>query len=114
MKHFVESNPGLQSRFSNSFNFEDYNPRQLLDIAHAIAEAHGYKLDEGAIQLLLEIFNKLYSKRDKNFGNARTAKNILYKAISNQEERIARLVNHSDEDLTMIVYEDLENVESEA
>lgn len=114
MKHFVESNPGLQSRFSNSFTFEDYNPRQLLNIANTIAESNGYKLDEGAIQQLHEIFNKVYNIRDKNFGNARSAKNILYKAISNQEERIAKLVTHSDEDLMTIIYEDLENIEGEA
>ncbi len=111
MKHFIESNPGLESRFSNMFFFEDYTPRQLLDIVHSLSETNGYKLDEGAIQLLLEIFNKLYKKRDKNFGNARTAKNILYKSISNQEERIAKLFSHSDEDLMTIMFEDLENIE---
>ena len=107
MKHFIESNPGLQSRFSNSFEFEDYNSRQLLDIAASIAESNGYKLDEGAIQVLLEVFDDLYQKRDKNFGNARLAKNVLFKAISSQEERIAKLVSHSDEDLMTITYEDL-------
>ncbi len=111
MKHFIESNPGLQSRFSNTFLFEDYTPRQLLDIANSISESNGYKLDEGAFQLLLEIFSRLYKLRDKNFGNARTAKNILYKAISNQEERIAKLVTHSDDDLMTIMFEDLENFE---
>lgn len=113
MKHFIESNPGLQSRFSNNFIFEDYTSRQLLDIANTIAETNGYRLDEGAIQILLEIFTKLYKQRDKNFGNARTAKNILYKAISNQEERIAKLFSHSDEDLMAITFDDLENVEKE-
>jgi SpoVK/Ycf46/Vps4 family AAA+-type ATPase len=113
MKHFIESNPGLQSRFSNTFFFEDYTSRQLLDIANTLAESNGYKLDEGAIQMFLEIFNKLYQNRDKNFGNGRTAKNILYKAISNQEERIAKQFSHSDEDLMTIIFEDLENVEEE-
>lgn len=113
MKHFVESNPGLQSRFSNTFFFEDYTSRQLLDIANSLAEENGYKLDEGAIQMLLEIFSKLYIKRDKNFGNARTARNILYKAISNQEERISKQISHSDEDLMTIIFEDLENVEED-
>lgn len=111
MKVFIESNPGLESRFSNTFFFEDYTPRQLLDIAHTIAESNGYKLDEGAIQLLLEIFDRLYRTRDKNFGNGRTAKNILYKAISNQEERISQLFTHSDEDLMTIKFEDLESFE---
>jgi len=110
MKRFVDSNPGLKSRFTNTFVFEDYSPRQLLEISNDIAESNGYRLDEGALQLLLETFYNLYNKRDKNFGNARTARNILYKAISNQEERIAKLYSHNDEDLMTITYEDVENI----
>lgn len=113
MKRFLDSNPGLKSRFTNIFNFEDYTPRQLLEISNNIAEANGYRLDEGALQLLLETFNNLYKNRDKNFGNARTARNILYKAISNQEERIAKLFKHNDEDLITITYEDVENITAE-
>ncbi len=111
MKNFLESNPGMQSRFPNLFTFEDYNPRQMLEIALVISEKNGYKLDEGAWQLLLEIFTKLYEKRDKNFGNARTVKNILYKAISNQEERILTLIDPSDDDLISITLNDVEKIE---
>ncbi len=113
MKKFIESNPGLKSRFTNNFVFEDYTPRQLLEISNDIAESNGYRLDEGALQLLLETFHNLYNKRDKNFGNARTARNILYKAISNQEERIAKLYSHNDEDLMTITFEDVENISEE-
>lgn len=110
MKKFINSNPGLLSRFTNIFNFEDYNPRQLLEIAYQISKQSGYKLDEGALQMLLEIFNEIYAKRDPNFGNARTAKNILYKAISNQEARIAQLLNPSNEELVLLTYQDFENI----
>ncbi|MFH0733999.1 MAG: AAA family ATPase [bacterium] len=110
MKQFIESNPGMKSRFINTFVFEDYNPRQLLEISADIADSNGYKLDEGALQLLLEMFHNLYNCRDKNFGNARTARNILYKAISYQEERISKLYNYNDEDLVFITYEDVENI----
>ena len=110
MKQFIESNPGMKSRFINTFVFEDYNPRQLLEISADIADSNGYKLDEGALQLLLEMFHNLYNNRDKNFGNARTARNILYKAISYQEERISKMYNYDDEDLVFITYEDVENI----
>lgn len=110
MKNFLDSNPGLQSRFTNFFDFEDYKPRQLLEISANIASGTGYKLDEGALQLLLEIFDNLYKNRDKNFGNARTAKNILYKAISNQEERITEMTEQSDEDLVTIIFEDVDKI----
>jgi len=110
MKEFIESNPGLQSRFTNFFNFDDYTPRQMLEIALVITTKAGYTLDEGAWQLLLEIFTKLYKERDKNFGNARTVRNILYKAISNQEERILTLNNPTNEELSTIAFEDVEKI----
>lgn len=110
MKMFLDSNPGLQSRFSNHFLFEDYSPRQMLEISADIAHSNGYRLDEGALQFLLEIFTNLYKKRNKNFGNARTARNILYECISSQEERISKLFNCSDEDLMTINFEDVEKV----
>lgn len=107
MQQFLSSNPGLQSRITNYFEFEDYTPRQLLEIADQINQANGYKFDEGALQFMLEIFTKLYNNRDRNFGNARTAKKILYEAISNQEERITGLFNCSDEELMTITIEDV-------
>ncbi len=107
---FIESNPGLRSRFNNIFEFEDYSPRQLLAIAYDIAENNGYILDEGALQIMLEFFDEIYEKRDSAFGNARTARNILYNAISNQEERITNIVNPSDEDLKTIILEDVQSV----
>ncbi len=111
MKDFVESNPGLQSRFTNYFTYDDYTPRQLLEIALVITEKSGYKLDEGAWQLLLEIFTDLYNRRDKSFGNARMVRNILYKAISNQEERVLTLYDLDDEDLSTITIEDVDKID---
>lgn len=110
MKLFLDANPVMESRFVNRFFFDDYEPRQLLEIADNIARTNGYKLDEGALQLLLEYFNKLYQERDKYFGNAVTAKNVLYKAISFQEERIAGLYDYTDEDLMTIIHEDVEKI----
>ncbi len=111
MKEFIDSNPGLQSRFTNYFSFKDYTPRQMLEIALIISGKNGYQLDEGAWQLFLDIFTRLYNERDKNFGNARTVRNILYKAISNQEERILTLPDLSNEDLTTITFEDVEKMD---
>ena len=111
MKEFIDSNPGFKSRFTNFYNFEDYTPRQLLEIALVITGRNGYKPDEGAWQLLLDIFTEFYRKRDKSFGNARMVRNILYKAISNQEERILTLYNPDTEDLCSITYDDVASID---
>lgn len=110
MKEFIESNPGMKSRFTNYYTFEDYTPRQLLEIALGITEKNNYKLDEGAWQLMLDICTDLYNKKDKNFGNARMVRNILYKAISNQEERILTLYNPDTEDLSTIILDDVAKI----
>ncbi len=111
MKAFLDSNPGLSSRFTNFFYFEDFTPRQLLEIALVISTDSGYQLDEGAWQLLLDIFTDLYKNRSKNYGNARTVKNILFKAISNQEERISTLPKLTDQDLITITFDDIKNID---
>ncbi len=111
MKEFLENYPPLKNSFTNYFSFEDYTPRQMLEIALSITNKNSYQLDEGAWQLLLDIFTKLYNMRDKNFGNARTVKNILYKAISNQEERVLTLYNLRDEDLSTITFEDVNQID---
>ncbi len=107
MNKFITSFPDIIKHFSNILEFDDYTPRQLLSISYLIANNHGYVLDEGALQMLLEIFTQLYEKRDENFRNAFTAKNILYSAISKQEQRISMIINPTDEDLKTITLEDV-------
>lgn len=99
MQNFLETNPGLTSRFTNNFHFEDYTPEQLLNIAESMAKANNYSFSNDGSQALLEKFRNLYQSRDKNFGNARTARNVFLQIITNQEERIAELLNPSDSDL---------------
>ncbi len=102
MQMFVDTNPGLASRFVNTFHFEDYNPDQLTSIAEGMAKASGYAFDEEGKKALIDKFTDIYTKRDKNFGNARTARNTLMEIISNQEERISNLINPSNDDLAII------------
>jgi AAA+ superfamily predicted ATPase len=111
ISQLFEVNPEIKSYFSNFFHFEDYNPRQMLEIAYQITSRHGYNLDEGAWQQLLDIFIKIYKERDNNFANADTVIKILYKIISSQEERILKLYNPSDHELSSIRFEDVERIQ---
>lgn len=110
MHKMINSHPGIVSYFPNIFSFDDYNPRQLLAIAASIAEKNGYNLDEGALQELLDRFDKLYYSRTENFQNGIIAKNILYSAITNQEERIYNIYEKADVDLKTIILEDVEKI----
>lgn len=107
MKAFMNSNPGLTSRFTNVFTFEDYKPEQLLNITTAMAASSGYRFTPGGLQKLNEKFIKIYSNRDHNFGNARAARNILMETITNQEGRIAALLSYSDDELMSLTETDV-------
>lgn len=110
MRTFIESNPGLQSRFTHEFYFEDYNPDQLESIVKGMAAKNGYKFDQTGADTLYNQLVKLYNNRDKNFGNARTARNILLKIITNQEERISTIIAPSNSDLQLLKQEDIPRV----
>jgi SpoVK/Ycf46/Vps4 family AAA+-type ATPase len=110
IKNLINEYPAIKEKFPHRFEFEDYKPRDLLTIAYEIARNHGYSLDEGALQILLEIFTDLEEKNISVLYNAKAAKNILYSAISNQEMRILSMLNPSDYDLKIITLEDVQTV----
>ncbi len=107
MHQFLESNPGLTSRFTQNFNFEDYNPNQLVTIAQSMAKSNGYNFTTDSLEILKSKFTSLYEIRDKNFGNARTARNLFLEIISAQEKRLASLLDYSDKDLSILTIEDI-------
>jgi len=111
MKEFIEYSPGIHTRFSNQFNFEDFTPRQMIEIALDISDKSGYQMDEGAWQILHELFNKIYDNRITGFANAGTVRDILFKAISFQEDRILNIPEPSNEDLCTITFEDVQRIE---
>ena len=107
MHKFIDSNPGLSSRFSKYFEFPDYTGEELLAILQRFCKKNGYRLTDDAITLLGEQFNALYATRDAHFGNARAARNIFEKAINAQANRIAMLSDFSDDDLECLTSDDI-------
>lgn len=109
LKTLSETHPVVSNIFPNIFYFEDYTPRELLEIALTISSKLGYKLDEGAWQLLLEILSNLYTKK-QSYRNAKFVKEILYQAVSNQEDRLLSLAEPDNDQLSTIIYEDVYNI----
>ena len=107
MHKFIESNPGLSSRFSKYFEFPDYAGEELLAIFNRFCDKNGYVLDDEAASLLQQHFDGLFERRDEHFGNARTARNIFEKAINAQADRLAILPEIFDSDLERITTEDI-------
>ena len=107
MHKFINSNPGLSSRFSKYFEFPDYTGGELLAIFRRFCGKNGYVLDAEAAALLKLYFDRLFETRDEHFGNARTARNIFEKAINAQADRIAMLADISNSDLELLTAADI-------
>lgn len=91
MKLFLETNPGLKSRFDRVLNFEDFLGDELFEIAQYNFTREGYTLTPEAEQHLRQYCLYLYDSKDKNFGNGRTIVKMVEEIIKNQNLRLAIL-----------------------
>lgn len=108
MDGFLMSNPGLKSRFNKFINFEDYSAEELLSIMEGMCKKQEYKLSENAKEFLIQKFKTIMDDVPTGFANARTVRNILEFAITNQATRICNIEEIGKEELMTIEIEDLE------
>ena len=91
MREFIESNPGLKSRFNKFFEFPDYTVDELQQIFDLQCKKYQYKLDEDAEKAVKEEIIKLEAEKGENFANAREVRNLFEKIITNQATRVAAI-----------------------
>lgn len=109
MRKFLESNPGLKSRFNKFIDFEDYNAEELTEIFERYCKTEQYSLTEEAKDILKAHFLELEKNKPKNFANAREIRNIFEKSIMFQANRLSKLTeNLSKEVLMDITKEDIQ------
>lgn len=107
MQKFIDSNPGLRSRFNKYIRFPDYTPDELIDIFKMLCDKSGYKISDEALKLVSETLNKRYVNRGENFANGREVRNIFEVIISNQANRLFGRENISNEELCEIIPNDV-------
>ena len=113
MKKFIDSNPGLKSRFNKYIEFPDYNIDELEEIFYMNCNKYDYKVDEDVKHQIRALITAKKIENIDNFANAREVRNLFEEIITNQARRVATLDNPSNEDMMKIVLEDLtDNVDN--
>lgn len=107
MKGFIDTNPGLQSRFNRYINFPDYTASELFDIFLSSVKKNEYTISEDAEAKLKCVLDKAVNEKDENFGNGRFVRNLFEKTIQHQANRISREKDITPDILGQIVGEDI-------
>ncbi len=94
--HFIDSNPGLKSRFKHFFEFSDYLPQELSEIARFAAELKEVELTQPALDYIDYLIVDAYRNRDKSFGNARFIHDLIDKSKVNMGLRIMSTENPNE------------------
>ena len=109
MERFIDSNPGLESRFNKYIFFPDYNGAELMDIFKMRCEKGGYVLSPEAEGYAQAHFEDMYAKRDGNFGNGRDVRNYFEDCVSRQANRLAAMESPDRDALMTLTLEDMED-----
>lgn len=107
MEQFLDSNPGLRSRFNKHIQFEDYSASQLNEIFHLMCASQDYKIAEDAEGELLLNIGQMVAESKENFANAREVRNYFEQVVSRQANRIMTRPGENVEALITIEKEDL-------
>jgi stage V sporulation protein K len=115
MQAFIATNPGLQSRFDHTFVFHDFSHEELRTIALNMLTNAELVPDAAAGTFLDQYLDYLYQNRTQYFGNARSVRKIIDRAIFHQNLRMAALdpAERTDEAIHMVTLEDLKDLNIE-
>lgn len=110
MEHFLKTNPGLRSRFPIHIDFPDYNLQELLQIAEQMCAKRQYKIAGDTKSALLKMLALTQAQSEESFGNARTVRNLIEKAIRRQAVRLISKPSTTRQDLMSLEPGDLVEV----
>jgi len=109
MQNFIDSNPGLKSRFTHVFTFNNYSPEELTEIFKIFSAKDKYILSSKAEVQLTESLENICSNADETFGNARLIRNLFnetkvelskrYQLLEENERDFAALNTLEKEDI---------------
>lgn len=107
MEGFINSNPGLRSRFNKVFSFPDYSASELYQIFTKFCADYDYVIDQDAVPLVKERIIDMEKNKGYNFANARDVRNYFERVISNQASRVMNSKGIDQSGMMVITKEDL-------
>lgn len=112
IEQFINSNPGLRSRFNRYIGFPDYNAEELLEIFQLQTRKNDYTLAEEAGDCLKKHFASKIAQKTKDFGNARYVRNLFEKTIEMQANRLASVPQLTKEMMETLILSDVQQAMS--
>jgi SpoVK/Ycf46/Vps4 family AAA+-type ATPase len=106
MDTFINSNPGLRSRFPKTIHFPDYTTDELIDIFRMLCDKSGYVCTAGARDKIRGFFDA--QQRDKGFGNGRLARNLFEASVAGQASRVVAMKDPTNAQLQSLTARDLD------
>jgi type VII secretion ATPase EccA len=106
IKAFINSNPGLSSRFNRYIEFPDYSADELFEIYKRLISKYRYVLDTEAETILKQRIYEAVQCKDKFFGNGRFVRNLFEKSIERLANRLASENNLAETDICRLTSED--------
>ena len=107
MDRFMETNPGLKSRFNRTVAFPDYSAEELAEMFRRMAKKNRYVLSADVEKWLDAWFRVTTKDRDRHFGNGREVRNRFEKALERQSLRVSELKDPTPEQLTTLTMRDV-------
>ena len=108
MENFINSNPGLKSRFNKYIEFPDYTIDELMGIFDMNCKKYDYEADEEIRAQIRAMIVQRKLGALENYANARDVRNLFEEIITNQARRVAAMESLTQEDMKKILLEDLE------
>ena len=108
MDQFLDTNPGLASRFNYRLHIKDYTAPELVRIFELMVEKKHYQLSPDAQITMYERINHMYEHKQRNFGNARAIRNLFSQTIQNLSMRVSEIPEsaRTEESFSLIMPED--------
>lgn len=113
MRKFIESNPGLKSRFNRSIHFDDFDAEELLAIHKQMIRSSGFEASDGFLMRSELMWQALHRDRLTFEGNARMVRSSLEITFENQARRLVKIPERQRHELCEIQPEDLDGVEQQ-